>query len=67
MDLRVTVGAAPVEHKHRGWILWIAGMTDVQMTLLAEPRLPDLEEKVVYCPVGLVAIAAVFQHRRMLP
>ena len=67
MDLAVTVGAAPVKEKLRSASPRRARMAVVYMTRGAHPGIRHFKEPVVIRAVGIVAVAAIFHDRNMLP
>ena len=67
MDLTVTVGAASVKEEDRSRRPRRHGVTRCVMARSAKPRVCDLEKPIIDGSVGLVAVAAVFKCRRMLP
>jgi hypothetical protein len=67
MNLRVTVGATPIEYKKRLWALGGGGMPGLHMAALAEPGFLHHQHFRVAGAMGVVAVSAILHHRRVLP
>lgn len=63
----MAIRAASVEKEDRSGRPRGGGVKRTHMTLGAEPRVRDLEQPVVDGSVGIVAVGAIFERRRMRP
>ena len=67
MDLRMAVGATAVECESRGSQLRRGRMLCRDVALLAEPGHAGLQQLRASGTMRIMAVGAIFHHRRMLP
>lgn len=67
MHLAMAVGTGTIEDEPRLGRLGGGRMAGLDVTLLTKSWLEDLEERFMVRAVGVVAVRAALQHRRVLP
>ena len=67
MYLRMAVRASPVEVLDRLQRLRLRGMAAGDVARVANPRHAHLQQLWIAAAMGIVAVGAIFHHRRMLP